>query len=47
MNDNSHSFVTESESMVAPPIDSRFAHRDYITRPDAPATHAQIGRAHV
>ena len=42
MNDNSHSFVTESESMVAPPIDSRFAHRDYITRPDAPATHARL-----
>ncbi len=42
MNNNKQSFVTESESMVAPSVDSRFTHRDYVTRPDAPATHARL-----
>ena len=36
------SFVTPSPAMVPPPVENMLAHRDYVTQPDAPATHARL-----
>ena len=36
------SFVTPSPAMVPPPVENMLAHRDYVVRPDAPATHARL-----
>lgn len=36
------SFVTPSASMVPPPVDNMLARRNYVVRPDAPATHARL-----